>query len=234
MLELTGINLHYDGSHALKDISIKVKKGQIVTLLGANGAGKSSILHTISGLLKPTSGHILYKDNDIINLKSKKRVEQGIVLIPEGRKIFPDLTVDDNLKLGAYIRKDKDGIKRDYDYVFSLFPRLAERRKQYGGTLSGGEQQMLAVGRGLMAKPELLMMDEPSLGLAPMLVQDIFNIIKKINDDGVTILLVEQNAYKALSIADYGYVLTTGSVAIHDKGEALSQNPEIRKAYLGG
>jgi len=234
MRELKDVNLYYNVSHALKSINIRVEAGQIVSLLGANGAGKSSILRVISGITKLTDGQILFNKKDITNLKPKQIVEKGIVLIPEGRKIFFDLTVEENLRLGAFSRKDKNGIERDFGYVYSLFPILKERKRQYGGTLSGGEQQMLAVGRGLMARPKLLMMDEPSLGLAPILVQEIFRTIQKINKDGVTILLVEQNAYKALSIADYGYVLTNGSVSIHDEGKALSQNPEIKKAYLGG
>ena len=233
MLIINDLNVHYGGIHALRGISIDVLDNKIVSLIGANGAGKSTTLRSIMGIVKSTSGEIIYKDNDISKSKTKDIVEHGLALVPEGRRIFPDLTVVENLTLGAYWRKDKQGIQKDMNWVFELFPILKEREWQKAGTMSGGEQQMLAVGRALMTKPQLLAMDEPSLGLAPLIVKDIFNIIKEIHSQGVTILLVEQNAKAALEISDYGYVLETGSVALEGEGKKLLNDDQVRKAYLG-
>ncbi|HHT49885.1 MAG TPA: ABC transporter ATP-binding protein [Eubacteriaceae bacterium] len=233
MLIINDLNVHYGGIHALRGISIDVPDNKIVSLIGANGAGKSTTLRSIMGIVKSTSGEIIYKDNDISKSKTKDIVEHGLALVPEGRRIFPDLTVVENLTLGAYWRKDKQGIQKDMNWVFELFPILKEREWQKAGTMSGGEQQMLAVGRALMTKPQLLAMDEPSLGLAPLIVKDIFNIIKEIHSQGVTILLVEQNAKAALEISDYGYVLETGSVALEGEGKKLLNDDQVRKAYLG-
>lgn len=233
MLIINDLNVHYGGIHALRGISIDVPDNKIVSLIGANGAGKSTTLRSIMGIVKSTSGEIIYKDNDISKSKTKDIVEHGLALVPEGRRIFPDLTVVENLTLGAYWRKDKQGIQKDMNWVFELFPILKDREWQKAGTMSGGEQQMLAVGRALMTKPQLLAMDEPSLGLAPLIVKDIFNIIKEIHSQGVTILLVEQNAKAALEISDYGYVLETGSVALEGEGKKLLNDDQVRKAYLG-
>ena len=233
MLIINDLNVHYGGIHALRGISIDVPDNKIVSLIGANGAGKSTTLRSIMGIVKSTSGEIIYKDNDISKSKTKDIVEHGLALVPEGRRIFPDLTVVENLTLGAYWRKDKQGIQKDMNWVFELFPILKEREWQKAGAMSGGEQQMLAVGRALMTKPQLLAMDEPSLGLAPLIVKDIFNIIKEIHSQGVTILLVEQNAKAALEISDYGYVLETGSVALEGEGKKLLNDDQVRKAYLG-
>ncbi len=233
MLIVKDLHVYYGGIHAIKGISIEVADGAIVTLIGANGAGKSSTLRSIAGLIKQKSGSITFNDVDISKLPPEKIVESGIVLVPEGRKIFPNLTVMENLMLGAYLRKDDEGIKRDLEQVFELFPRLKERSWQKGGTLSGGEQQMLALGRALMSDPKLIMMDEPSLGLAPILVKEVFDIIKKINAQGKTILLVEQNAFAALNLTHYAYVLEVGEIVLEGPGEELIRNPQVREAYLG-
>ncbi|WP_040348193.1 ABC transporter ATP-binding protein [Acetomicrobium hydrogeniformans] len=233
MLTVKDLHVYYGGIHAIKGISIEVPQGVIITLIGANGAGKSSTLRSIAGLVRQKNGIISYNDEDISRLSPEKIVEKGIVLVPEGRKIFPNLTVMENLMLGAYLRKDEEGIKRDLEWVFELFPRLKERTWQKGGTLSGGEQQMLALGRALMGNPQLVMMDEPSLGLAPILVKEVFDIIKEINAQGKTILLVEQNAFAALNIAHYAYVLEVGQIVLKGPGEELIKNPQVREAYLG-
>ena len=233
MLKIDDLVVAYGGIEALKGISMEVEEGKIVTLIGANGAGKSTTLRTITGLVKPKSGSITYNGVNLLNKKTQDIVKMGITLVPEGRKIFPNLTVLENLKIGAFFRKDTNAIKKDLDLVYELFPRLKERGWQLAGTLSGGEQQMLAVGRALMSRPKLLMMDEPSLGLAPLVVKDIFNIIKEIHKQGVTILLIEQNANAALRIAHTGYVLETGMIKIKGEGIDLLNNDEIRKAYLG-
>ena len=232
-LEIRDLHVSYGGIRALKGIDLTVEEGQIVTLIGANGAGKSTTLRAISGLQKPQSGSILYGGEELVGLPAKEIVRQGIIHVPEGRRVFPDMTVAENLKIGAFLCKDKDGIASDMDYVYSLFPRLKERSWQPTGTLSGGEQQMLAVGRALMSRPKVLMMDEPSLGLAPLIVKDIFSIIRRVNADGITVLLIEQNANAALRIADYGYVLETGVIALTGTGEELLRNESVREAYLG-
>ena len=232
-LEIKDLHVSYGGIRALKGIDLTVEEGQIVTLIGANGAGKSTTLRAISGLQKPQSGSILYGGEELVGLPAKEIVRRGIIHVPEGRRVFPDMTVAENLKIGAFLRSDKDGIARDMDYVYSLFPRLKERSWQLAGTLSGGEQQMLAVGRALMSRPKVLMMDEPSLGLAPLIVKDIFSIIRRVNADGITVLLIEQNANAALRIADYGYVLETGVIALTGTGEELLRNESVREAYLG-
>lgn len=233
MLKVTDLVVSYGGIEALKGIDIEVKKGEIVTLVGANGAGKSTLLRAIVGLVKSKNGNIFYEGQEILGQKSQNIVTKGITLVPEGRRVFSNLTVLENIKLGAYFRKDIKKIEEDIQWVYSLFPRLKERSWQLAGTLSGGEQQMLAVGRALMSNPKLLMMDEPSLGLAPLIVKDIFNIIKEIREKGVTILLIEQNANVALKIADRGYVLETGKITIKGSGKSLLQNEDIKKAYLG-
>ena len=232
-LEIRDLHVSDGGIRALKGIDLTVEEGQIVTLIGANGAGKSTTLRAISGLQKPQSGSILYGGEELVGLPAKEIVRRGIIHVPEGRRVFPDMTVAENLKIGAFLRKDKDGIASDMDYVYSLFPRLKERSWQPAGTLSGGEQQMLAVGRALMSCPKVLMMDEPSLGLAPLIVKDIFSIIRRVNADGITVLLIEQNANAALRIADYGYVLETGVIALTGTGEELLRNESVREAYLG-
>ncbi|MBO5404140.1 MAG: ABC transporter ATP-binding protein, partial [Phascolarctobacterium sp.] len=221
------------GIEALKGISLEVPEGKIVTLIGANGAGKSTLLRSIIGLVKPGQGKITYEEKDITGLNSQKIVETGITLVPEGRRVFPNLTVLENLKIGAYLRNDKEGIEKDIRWIYDLFPRLEERSWQMAGTLSGGEQQMLAVGRALMSRPKVLMMDEPSLGLAPLVIKDIFKIIQEINNQGMTILLIEQNANMALKIADIAYVLETGRITMTGTGKELLENPEIKAAYLG-
>ena len=233
MLDIKNLNVYYGGIHAVKGISLSIPEGHIVTLIGANGAGKSSTVRAISGLVRGT-GEILYRGKNILGKPSEDIVRMGIAMSPEGRRILPQLTVEENLRLGAYIRNDKDGIAADMEWVFSLFPRLRERAWQPGGTLSGGEQQMLAVGRALMSKPDVLMLDEPSLGLAPILVKEIFDIITHINGLGKTVLLIEQNAYAALSIANYAYILETGAVVLEGEGKALLHNPQVKEAYLGG
>jgi branched-chain amino acid transport system ATP-binding protein len=233
LLELDGVDVHYGAIHALRGISFQVTEGQIVTLIGANGAGKTTTLRAVSGMLRPSAGRIRYQDSEIGGQKPHKLVARGLCHAPEGRGIFPNLTVTENLRLGAFLRRDADGIAKDEERGFSLFPRLKERRSQPAGTLSGGEQQMLAIARALMAKPKLLLLDEPSLGLAPQVVETIFSIIQEINRAGVTILLVEQNAHLALGIAHQAYVLETGSVVQSGTGAELLKSPEIRKAYLG-
>lgn len=234
MLEVTDLCVNYGGIKALKGISFSVEEGQICTLIGANGAGKSTALRAISGLVPVKSGSIRFKDQEIAGLDTQKVVEKGVVLVPEGRRVFDNLTVLENLKIGAYLRKDSAAIARDIDYVYSLFPRLKERHWQSAGTLSGGEQQMLAVGRAMMARPKLLMMDEPSLGLAPLIVKGIFEIITRLSrESGTTILLIEQNAAAALKAADYGYVIETGEIKIEGAGEALLNDPRVQEAYLG-
>jgi branched-chain amino acid transport system ATP-binding protein len=233
MLKINNLNVFFGGIHALKGISFDVPIGKVITLIGANGAGKSTTLRTICGLIKPQGGQIKFSNNEINNIPTDKIVKKGIALIPEGRKIFPNLTVQENLSLGAFARTDKQEIEKDLEWVYELFPRIKERLWQKGGTLSGGEQQMLAISRGLMSRPKLLMMDEPSLGLAPLLVKEIFDIIQKIHEDGITVLLVEQNAFAALKIADYAYVLETGKVVLQGTGEELLQDKRVKKAYLG-
>jgi branched-chain amino acid transport system ATP-binding protein len=233
MLEVNEIHSYYGNIHALKGISLTVEKGEIVTLIGANGAGKTTTLKTISGLLHPRHGTITLEGERIDGLRPHEIVMRGIGQAPEGRKIFGALTVLENLEMGAYARTDKAAIARDLDFVFTLFPRLAERRHQLGGTLSGGEQQMLAIGRALMTRPRVLMLDEPSMGLAPVLVETIFETIKKLNQEGTTILLIEQNAAKALQVAHRGYVIETGHIVLHDSAENLRKSERVRKAYLG-
>jgi branched-chain amino acid transport system ATP-binding protein len=233
LLELDNIKTYYGNIRALKGISIEVSEGEIVCLIGGNGAGKSTTLMTISGILTPEEGDVLYQGRSIVSLRPDNIVEKGICQVPEGRMIFPMLTVMENLDLGAYLRKDPDGIKKDLERVFGLFPILRERLKQAGGTLSGGEQQMLAIGRALMARPKLLLLDEPSLGLAPILVDTIFEIIRQINNQGTTILLVEQNAQLALQFSHRGYVIETGEIALADTSAALLNNDQVKKAYLG-
>lgn len=234
MLKVTDLNCFYGAIHAIKDVSLEVADGEIVALIGSNGAGKSTTLRTISGLMKPKSGFIQYDGEDITGMPAHKIVGKGLVQVPEGRHVFANLTVMENLELGAYLRKDKAGIAKDLRDVFVKFPRLEERKNQVAGTLSGGEQQMLAMGRALMSKPKLLLLDEPSMGLAPLLVREIFDIIKEINSDGTTVLLVEQNANMALSIADKAYVLETGRISLSGTARELAASDEVRKAYLGG
>tara|TARA_R110000868_G_scaffold25366_5_gene98870 strand:- start:983 stop:1696 length:714 start_codon:yes stop_codon:yes gene_type:complete len=233
ILEIKDLNVHYGAIHAIHGINLKVEEGEIVTLIGSNGAGKTTTLHTISGLLKPTSGSITFNGQEIQGVPAHKIVAQGLAQSPEGRMVFPDLTVGENLEMGAFLRSNKAEIAADLKKMFTLFPRLEERRKQLAGTLSGGEQQMLAIARAYMAKPKLLLLDEPSLGIAPILVQAIFDAIVEINKSGMTVLLVEQNAYAALKIANRGYVLMTGEIAMQGPSAELISNEEIRKAYLG-
>ncbi len=233
VLQLENLHVYYGAIHAIKGINVKVPRGKIITLIGANGAGKTTTLSTIAGLVKAKTGKVVFEGRDITNKPAHIVNRMGIALVPEGRRIFPGLTVYENLMMGAYNRKDKDGIERDLEWIFQLFPRLKERIKQLGGTLSGGEQQMLAISRALMSRPKLLMMDEPSLGLAPILVDEVFEVIKKINEEGTTILLVEQNALGALKISHYGYVLETGSIVLEGPSNELLENDMVRKAYLG-
>jgi len=233
MLKLDNVHAYYGSIHALKGVCLEVPQGEIVTLIGANGAGKSTTLMTISSVVAVRQGSITFDGRDITRTPTSKVVEMGVVQVPEGRMIFPGLTVQENLRMGAYLRRDKDGVRRDEDKVFSLFPVLAERRRQEGGTLSGGEQQMLAIGRALMAQPRLLLLDEPSLGLAPIVVENIFGVIREINAAGTTVMLVEQNAQMALSIAHRGYVLATGQVIMQGAARELLEDPKVRKAYLG-
>ena len=233
MLTIKDLHVSYGGIQALRGIDMEVPDGKIVTLIGANGAGKSTALRTISGLVKAESGSITYDGTELLGQPIYKILEMGIAMVPEGRRILTNLTVLENLKVGAYLRKNKAGIEKDIQWVYSLFPRLQERSWQLGGTLSGGEQQMLAVGRALMSRPKLMMMDEPSLGLAPLVVRDIFEIIKEINRQGVTVLLIEQNANMALKTADYGYVLETGQITLTGTGRELLANEAVKKAYLG-
>ena len=234
MLKVDNIDVYYGAIHAIKGISIEVPKGEIVTLVGSNGAGKSTTLRTISGLMKPKNGTILFEDKNIVGVPAHKIVGMGLCQVPEGRHVFANMSVMENLELGAYLRNDKDGIARDLEDVFKKFPRLLERKDQISGTLSGGEQQMLAMGRALMSRPRLLLLDEPSMGMAPLLVKEIFNIIKEINESGTTVLLVEQNANMALSIADKAYVLETGRIALAGTAQELASSEAVRKAYLGG
>ena len=233
MLDLENVDVHYGAIQALKGVSFRVDDGEIVTLIGANGAGKTTTLRAVSGMLKPSAGQIRYEGSEVSGFKPHKLVARGLCHAPEGRGIFPNLTVTENLRLGAFLRRDEDGIRADLEKGFTLFPRLRERATQMAGTLSGGEQQMLAIARALMARPRLLLLDEPSLGLAPTLVETIFNTIQEINKQGVTILLVEQNAHLALGIANHGYVLETGTVVQTGTGQELLKSPEVRKAYLG-
>ena len=233
MLKVRDLVVAYGGIEALKGISIDVPEGQIVTLIGANGAGKSTLLRTIMGLEKPRSGSVEYNEENLKGLNSQHIVTRGITLVPEGRRVFPNLTVLENLRIGAYLRKDEDGILKDIQRIYELFPRLEERNWQMAGTLSGGEQQMLALGRALMSRPKLIMMDEPSLGLAPLVIKDIFNIIRRINESGTTVLLVEQNANMALKVAHHAYVLETGRIKTEGSGRELLENEEIKEAYLG-
>jgi branched-chain amino acid transport system ATP-binding protein len=234
MLELRNVKTFYGNIQALKGISIEIAEGEIITLIGANGAGKSTTLMSICGIAPPRSGEIFFMGQPIQELSPNKIVALGISQVPEGRRIFPRLSVTENLDMGAFLRPDKDGVKKDIDYIFSLFPILAERRAQAGGTLSGGEQQMLAISRALMARPRLLLMDEPSLGLAPIIVRQIFDIIKKINaESNTTIFLVEQNANLALKVAHRGYVMETGRITVSDSAEKLLANDDVRRAYLG-
>ena len=235
ILNVNDLNVYYGGIHAIKNISFNIKKGEIVSLIGANGAGKTSTLHAISGLVPIKSGEISLNGENVTNIEAHKLVSLGMAHVPEGRRIFTELTVLENLEMGAYTRNDTEQIKEDINHMFTLFPRLAERKKQLAGTMSGGEQQMLAMARALMSSPSLLLLDEPSMGLAPLLVQEIFNIIERINkEENVTVLLVEQNANMALSIADRGYDLETGKIILEGTGKELLSNPEIKKAYLGG
>lgn len=233
MLKIQDLHVSYGGIKALRGINIDVPDGKIVTLIGANGAGKSTLLRTISGLVKAESGSIKMDETELIGMPINKICSTGIALSPEGRRVFTDLSVEENLKIGAYLRNDKKEIEKDMKWVYELFPRLKERSWQYAGTLSGGEQQMLAVGRALMSRPKVLMLDEPSLGLAPLIVQQIFDIIKEINKNGVTVLLIEQNANMALKTADIAYVIETGEIVLTGSGEEVMSNPQVREAYLG-
>ena len=234
MLQVKDLSVHYGVIQALRQVSLEVNEGEIVALIGANGAGKTTLLHAISGLVKKSEGDILFLDYSLNKANARAIVSSGITQVPEGRRIFPDMSVAENLLMGAYLRKDKKGIEEDMQKVYERFPRLNERKKQLAGTLSGGEQQMLAMGRALMAKPKLLLLDEPSMGLSPLLVKEIFSIITEINKQGTTVLLVEQNARMALQIADRAYVMETGKIVLSGTGEELSASDEIKKAYLGG
>jgi len=234
MLEINQLNVYYHAIHALRGVSLKLEKGEIVAVIGANGAGKTTTLNAISGILAPESGQIVLEGQDITQIPPAEIVQRGIVQVPEGRKIFARMSVRENLEMGAYSLKDKNRIDENMQRVYAIFPRLKERQRQPGGTLSGGEQQMLAMGRGLMADPQLLLLDEPSMGLAPILVDQIFEVIQDINQRGVTILLVEQNANRALSIADRVYLFETGSVVLSGKASELKENPLVKEAYLGG
>ena len=234
MLEIKDLYVRYGMIEAIKGISFEVRDGEIVTLIGSNGAGKTTTMHAISGLLKPASGSIKLDGVELTKTANHKIVSMGLAQVPEGRRVFAQQTVEENLLLGSYARKDKDGIQKDLDHVYQLFPRLLERKKQPAGTLSCGEQQMLAMARALMSRPKILLMDEPSMGLSPLLVKEIFRIIQDINKEGTTILLVEQNAKMALAIADRAYVLETGKITLEGTGEELSASEEVRKAYLGG
>ncbi|MCM1321494.1 MAG: ABC transporter ATP-binding protein [Bacteroides sp.] len=233
MLEVKNLSVHYGAIQALRGISFSVTEGEIITLIGANGAGKTTTMHSLSNIIGKTSGQVLFEGADITQSSPEKIVKAGLVQVPEGRRIFANLTVRENLEMGAFIRKDASGVKADLERVFALFPRLKERFRQLAGTLSGGEQQMLAIGRAIMTRPRLLLLDEPSMGLAPILVDEIFSIIQEINKEGVTILLVEQNAYKALSIANRAYVLETGSIVKDGAAQELANDPAVKEAYLG-
>ena len=234
MLVVENLNVYYGAIHAVKGVSFHVNQGEIVALIGANGAGKSTTLNTVSGILRPREGRVVFEKEDITQTAADQIVQKGIVQVPEGRKIFATLTVQENLEMGAFTRKDKAEVERSMENVFQRFPRLAERRSQLGGTLSGGEQQMLAIARGLMSQPRLMLLDEPSMGLAPLLVEQIFSIVQDINKQGTSICLVEQNAQMALSIADRAYVLETGQVVLEGPGHDLLQNEMVMEAYLGG
>ncbi|MGG0643308.1 ABC transporter ATP-binding protein [Sporosarcina gallistercoris] len=234
MLSIQDLNVYYGSIHALKGVSLEVNEGEIVTLIGANGAGKSTLLKTLSGLLNPKQGTIHYQDTVISGKPAQSIVKMGISQVPEGRRVFADMSVEENIELGAYLRKDKSEIEKDFKKVYTIFPRLYERRKQTAGTLSGGEQQMLAMGRAIMARPKLLLLDEPSMGLAPLMVKTIFETVKDISKAGTTILLVEQNAHIALSIADRGYVIETGRVILSGTAAELQASEEVKNAYLGG
>ena len=234
MLKIENLDVYYGAIHALKGISLELNEGEIVTLIGANGAGKTTTLQTISGLIRPKNGSIIFKDQDLTHKPAQDIVKLGISQVPEGRRVFANLTVAENLEMGAYLRKDKEGIKATLEKVYASFPRLRERVNQRAGTLSGGEQQMLAMGRALMSQPTLLLLDEPSMGLAPILVQEIFTIIQEINKAGTTILLVEQNAHMALSIADRAYILETGRIVASGAAKELAESEQVKKAYLGG
>ncbi len=234
MLKIDNIHVYYGAIHALKGVSLEVRKGEIVTLIGANGAGKSTTLRTVSGLLAPKSGAITFLGENIAGTPAHEIVKHGISQVPEGRRIFAEMSVQENLELGAFTRKDKDGVAKDFDLVYRRFPRLEERCKQQAGTLSGGEQQMLAMGRALMSRPKLLLLDEPSMGLAPLLIKEIFSIIEDINREGTTVLLVEQNANMALSIAHRAYVMETGRITLQGAAKDLAASEDVRKAYLGG
>ena len=234
LLELKNVEAAYGNIKALKGINLSVPEGKIVTLIGANGAGKSTTMKTIMGIMKPVAGDILFKGESIVGLKPHNIVRKGVVLVPEGRQILQNMSVRENLEMGAYQRKDQEGIKEDLAKVFERFPRLFERQSQFGGTLSGGEQQMLAIGRAVMAKPEVMLLDEPSMGLAPLVVQQIFDVIRDINKMGTTVLLVEQNARKALQIADYAYVMETGKIVMEGPAQEVASNPDVMAAYLGG
>lgn len=233
MLKVKNLNVHYGVINAVKNVSFDVNEGEIVALIGANGAGKTSIMHALSGLITSSNGEILFLDKNIDKIPAHKIIANGLAQVPEGRRIFAQLSVEDNLEMGAYLRTDKIGIQRDMENIYKRFPRLKERKHQLAGTLSGGEQQMLAMGRALMSRPKLLLLDEPSMGLSPILVNEIFEIIKEINQDGVTIFLVEQNANKALSIANRAYVLETGSITISGNASEVASNPKVKEAYLG-
>ncbi len=233
MLKIEDLQVYYGGIHALKGISLEVPANKIITLVGANGAGKSTTLRSICNLVPAASGRVLFEGEDITGKSTMDIVRKGITLVPEGRRIFANLTVLENLHMGAYSRNDKAGVHKDIQYIYELFPRLKEREWQVAGTLSGGEQQMLAIGRALMSRPRLLMMDEPSLGLAPLLVKEVFRIIKDIHQNGMTILLIEQNATAALQIADYGYVMETGNITLQGPGKDLAENEDVKRAYLG-
>ena len=234
LLELKNVEAAYGNIKALKGINLSVSEGKIVTLIGANGAGKSTTMKTIMGIMKPIAGDVLFKGESIAGMKTHNIVKKGVVLVPEGRQILQNMSVRENLEMGAYQRKDPEGIKEDLSKVFERFPRLFERQNQFGGTLSGGEQQMLAIGRAVMAKPEVMLLDEPSMGLAPLVVQQIFDVIKDINKMGTTVLLVEQNARKALQIADYAYVMETGRIVMEGPAQEVANNPDVMAAYLGG
>lgn len=234
LLEFKNIVAAYGSITALKNVTFNVEEGQVVSLIGANGAGKTSTMRTITGLLKPSEGQVFFNGEDVTGLPAHKLVEKGISLVPEGRQIIEGLTVYENLEMGAYQRKDKEGVKEDIDRIYSVFPILNDRKDQLGGQLSGGQQQMLAIGRALMSKPKLLLLDEPSMGLAPLIVREIFDIVRRINDQGTTVLLVEQNAKKALEVAHYGYVLETGSMVLEGPAEEVMNNPRVKEAYLGG
>lgn len=234
MLTVEGLDVYYGSIHAIKNISFEVHEGEIVTLIGANGAGKTTTLHSICGLVKAANGAIHFCDADLRAISPHKILGLGLAQVPEGRRVFAKMTVQENLEMGAYIRRDKDQVNKDFQRVFERLPRLAERRKQLAGTLSGGEQQMLAIGRALMGNPKMLLLDEPSMGLSPLLVEEIFHIIQDVNQSGVTVLLVEQNAKKALEIANRAYVLETGTIAMSGDASELSNDEKVRKAYLGG